>query len=176
MKLKGSNAASCCCSWRRRCPDTLCVTLTRFWLHLFLSSFSWFGRNWCNCYLQSVMWSFLCILLDMSTGIIKSLRNFLNFEVSISRNACDYMFQGRLCGSMMFLPICYIDKYFSAISICNLMECQQSILFPFSKVFWLTVDKTYQWNITRFESFCDGGCEDKESFDDLLHDSLKEIS
>jgi hypothetical protein len=56
------------------------------------------------------MWSFLCILLDMSTGIIKSLRNFLNFEVSISRNACDYMFQGRLCGSMMFLPICYIDK------------------------------------------------------------------
>lgn len=128
MKLKGSNAASCCCSWRRRCPDTLCVTLTRFWLHLFLSSFSWFGRNWCNCYLQSVMWSFLCILLDMSTGIIKSLRNFLNFEVSISRNACDYMFQGRLCGSMMFLPICYIDKYFSAISICNLMECQQSML------------------------------------------------
>jgi hypothetical protein len=106
----------------------LCVWLTRFWLHLFLSSFSWFGRNWCNCYLQSVMWSFLCILLDMSTGIIKSLRNFLNFEVSISRNACDYMFQGRLCGSMMFLPICYIDKYFSAISICNLMEWQQSML------------------------------------------------
>jgi hypothetical protein len=31
-------------------------------------------------------------------------------------------------------------------------------------------------NITRFESFCDGGCEDKKSFDDLLHDSLKEIS
>jgi hypothetical protein len=34
----------------------------------------------------------------------------------------------RLCGSMMFLPICYIDKYFSAISICNLMEWQQSML------------------------------------------------
>jgi hypothetical protein len=30
-------------------------------------------------YLQSVMWSFLCNLLDISVGIIKSLRNFLKF-------------------------------------------------------------------------------------------------
>jgi hypothetical protein len=80
----------------------------------------------------------------------------------------------RLCGSMMFLPICY--KYFSAISICNLMEWQQSMLVSILRSILVNSRQDISVNITRFESFCDGGCEDKKSFDDLLHDSLKEIS
>jgi hypothetical protein len=38
------------------------------------------------------------------------------------------LFPGNDSGIMIFVPICYIDRYLSAISICNLMDWQQSML------------------------------------------------
>lgn len=53
----GVMAAGYCCSWWRW-SDTFWVTLTRLWLHLFLLHFFWFGQNWFDSYLQSVIMEF----------------------------------------------------------------------------------------------------------------------
>jgi len=82
-------AASCCHLWWRCLSGNLWVMHARLWLHHFFLSQSWFGQNWHNGYLQSLVMEFSL----QSHGYVCS-----NIITNVRMNGCWGRYDAKLWG------------------------------------------------------------------------------